>query len=262
MTSTLASEQPAPPWSGSIPEMRWTSCLLLGALFVASFGAVSSVHAEQDPKPSRTSLAGTAAETLDGRTVAGVDIAALDAEKLTVRLEGDEVRAVPLDELVAVRFLDRAPRERALGPEEVAVDLWTGEVLRGRIRGGDESFLELRSSALGDLRVSIEWIAGLRFLERLERAEDAPDLTQSADEDQLFLTGGDRLTCTLVSFGADGLVCDTVTRDGATVDYDQITAVRLVEDLPPKLEGVLLDFVLRDGSRVIAEEASIKDGVA
>lgn len=242
--------------------MRSTPCLLLCVLLATLCGAVSSVLAEQDPRSSAAALEGAAAETLDGRTVVGLDIAGLSGERLTLSMAGDETRAVPLTELVAVRFRDRAPRERALGPEEVAVDLWTGEVLRGRIRGGDESFLELRSSALGDVKISIEWIAGLRFLERLERAEDAPDLTQRADEDQLFLTGGDRLTCTLVSFGADGLVCDTVTRDGAEVGYDQITAIRLVEDLPPKLEGVLLDFVLRDGSRVIAEEASIKEGVA
>lgn len=237
----------------SLRRAATLAALLLGA-------AVSTVaRSEQDPVPRDDDGPAVIAETLDGERLGATDLVGLDATSVRLGAGADEPRSVPLDRLVSLRYQARAPRERALSSEEVAVDLWTGEVVRGTIRAGDEEGLSVRSATLGDVRLSIEWIAGLRFLERLERATDAPDLGARADADRLFLTGGDRLSCTIVSFGADGLVCDTTARDGATVPYEQMTAVRLVEDLPPELDGTLLDVVLADGTRLLARQARLAD---
>jgi hypothetical protein len=110
------------------------------------------------------------------------------------------------------------------------------------------------------VQVSIDAIGGVRFLERLSRVAEPPDLTSSDDHDIVHLVGGDRLTCTIEEFGESAVKVNTSARDGTPFPYAEVTAIRLVKDLVPEVSASAIDMILRDGSRVTGTSPKVAGG--
>jgi len=173
---------------------------------------------------------------------------------------GDGPVSVPLDDVIEISLGTDPDPVQASGPESVALDLWSGEEIRGQIIAGDEYGLTIRNPILGDIRVDVDAVAGLRFPYRLAQLAEPPKLGSGADSDIVHLVGGDRIDCTLTAFGTDALTCSTSSSDELAIDHARVTAVRLMptgEKLP---SGAALSAVLRDGSRLSGSVPELRDG--
>ncbi len=179
--------------------------------------------------------------------------------KLTLRTAEGPV-SVPLADVVEISLGTEPDAPHASAPESVALDLWSGEEIRGQVVAGDEFGLTIRNPILGDVRVDVDAVAGLRFPHRLAQLAEPPDFDAADDADIVHLVGGDRIDCTLAAFGVNSLTCSTSSSDEVSVSYTKVTAVRLMPTGAKVPEGAALLAVLRDGSRLSGSAPTIRDG--
>lgn len=201
-------------------------------------------------------------DRLSGDPVAGKRLLALDDRKLTLD-QGGKPLDVPLDDVVEVSLPTPPDPPRAFAPNEVALDLWTGETLLGELRGGDPESVEVETQLLGRVKVTIERLAAVRFLQRLAQAAEPPDLRPRKDADVVHLVGGDAFGGTLESFGAKSLRSVTAQKDVVEPGYEKVVAVTLMDDdggrEAPAAAGSLR-IALRDGTRVAGRAARVEGG--
>ncbi len=184
---------------------------------------------------------------------------AADGEEL-VFAQGDAAARVAVGDVVEVSLGNALEEQRTPAADEVALELWSGEELRGRIVGGDDLGIDLETPLIGRVRVNVDHVAGARFLQRLAQAADPPDLAQRHDGDVVHLVGGDRVDCTISSFTADALHCATATSDDVAVPYARIVALRLVAAGAAPPERARFTAVLRDGTRAAAAAVAVDAG--
>jgi hypothetical protein len=211
-------------------------------------------------------------DRIAGETVSGDRLVSLDEKKLTLATspaaapEAPEAAPpkivdVPLDDVVEVLFPTPTDPDRAWAPMEVALDLWSGESILGELKGGDGERVELDSPLLGRLKLPLEGLAAVRFLQRLAQAADAPDLRAREDADVVHLVGGDQFSGTIEGFGAKGLKSVTPQKETIEVPYERLVAVCLLADPRTKPEtGTQIRVALRDGTRVAGATAKVESG--
>lgn len=225
---------------------------------------VAAAPAAADDRPS-----GVVVERLDGGPIEGRRLVSLGNGELVIdtaetKAAGSDAAATnvtaKLDDIIEIAFPTAADPERTLGRRDVAVDLWSGEVLRGTLVGGDGDNVKLDSRVLGNLTVSLDRIAGVRFLSRLAEAAEPPDLRSGTDGDRIHLAGGDQFVATVDAFGEANFTCVTPQKQRLEFAYEKLVAVRLMaaEDQPAPKAGLRL--ALRDGSRVLGDGAALADG--
>lgn len=193
----------------------------------------------------------------EGRAIAGLSATALELA------QADGKISVPLDDVISIDFgrAPDGPRDRVLG--EVALDLWNGDRLIGVIKSGDDDSVALQSPLLGDVDVPLDAIAGIDVLVRLDGSVERPPLAESMGDDEasdhVFLVGGDRVDCTIISLDPGAIVCATEASDSLRLPLARVVAVRLAKlvDNPPT--GRLFTTALRDGSRVVGPIPTLDD---
>ncbi len=226
---------------------------LLLALLVP-LGLVGAAGASDDPPPTRVVVA-----RVKGKTTTATAVVSLTETELVLQID-DEATGVPLDDVIAITTGARPNPPRPFVSRDVALDLWSGEEVRGQITAGDDRFVSLRSPLLGTVRVEVDAIAGVRFLRRLAEVAEPPDLRSQPDVDVVHLVGGDRVNCTVVSIGADALECATSGDDSLDVPYEKITAFRLQPYETESADGRLATAVLRDGTRLMCRAPAVAEG--
>ncbi len=239
---------------------------LLGTLLGAALLAVAVPVAAGDEGAARPGVTATGA-TVSRVTVSRVSGPTLEADAwsgvadgaLTFAV-GDETVSVPAGDVIEIVTGTPPDATRAHAPDEVLVDLWSGEQVAGRITAGDDYGVTVRNPLLGEVRIAIDAMAGLRFPYRLEQVAEPPDLRPDDETDVIHLVGGDRIDCTLAAFGTAALTCSTAARDDVRVAYERVTAVRLMPTGETATVAHALTVVLRDGSRVRGTEPRIADG--
>ncbi len=198
-------------------------------------------------------------ERVTGDAVAAQRLASIADGEILLAAAGGEVK-VPLADVIAIGFptpLDPSP---AWTPTEVAIDLATGETLHGEIKDGDEHGLTLASPLLGSVKVPIDRMASVRFLRRLSLMPEPPDLHSAETTDVVHLEGGDRIACTIQSFGGKAVTVENAAGESVPVAYERVTAVRVTGDAGKRPAGTLLVVVLRDGSQVIGAGPTVAEG--
>ncbi len=199
-----------------------------------------------------------------GATVTGDGVASLDAENV-VLLRGEERVQIPLADTIEIAFATAPDAAREFRDDEVAADLWSGEVVHGRIAGGDADGVTLETPLAGTVTVSLDHLAGLRFRKRLGQVVEPPDLTTTRGgehPDTLHMVGGDRIHCTIDSLGAEAVACSTAAGPKASIPYAKLTALVLGQlgDAPRPPKGIALDIVLRDGMRLTGTQPAVERG--
>ena len=197
-------------------------------------------------------------ERATGEAVSGQRLAGIADGVVTLGNEAGETR-VPLDDVIEIRLPTPPDPPKAFGPSEVAVDLGSGEILFGEIRGGSEKGFTLASPLLGTVFVTLDHVADIRFLRRLSQLPEAPDLHAHEESDVVHLAG-DRIACTVQSFSDKAVTVETTNGEKVPVAYERIMALRVMTDPPKTPKGTLLVAVLRDGSQVIGSGPTVKDG--
>jgi len=196
--------------------------------------------------------------TLDGRTVAG-DALLPAGTRLEVRL-GEGSSPIEMAEVLEATFdsASAAPLP-ASGAPAVEVDLVNRDLLRGTlVRGlGEEGFV-VRSRALGEVNVSLDLVASVRFPAAWEKAADPPPLRASEKEDRFLFLSGDRLEGTLRSVSPEEIRVRASTGEDRSLRLDGLLGFALaVPAAARKPEGgVRVQVVLADGSRLSAASVS------
>ncbi len=222
------------------------------------FGALLAVAIVAGAAPA-AEAPGVRVERISGPAVTAQRLVSMTAQKLTVGGTTGEA-SVSLGEVVSIAF-DTAPDPPVVPrPADVAVDLWSGEVLHGEISTGDDKTLTVAAPLLGKVAVPLEQLAGVRFLHRLAQVADPPDLRSVPDADVLHLAGGDRVVCTVESFGATGVTYAAAGSPKREVAYDALTALRLIAAPPPKPTGTAVVAVLRDATRLVGSAPTVAEG--
>jgi NPCBM/NEW2 domain-containing protein len=204
-------------------------------------------------------VGGVGVTTLDGRTRKGEGLASISSQEVSLR-NGEKPITLPLTEVIVIEFATRADPARQPGSDEVALDLWSGEELHGRILGGDDESLRIEAPLLGKLEVKLDSVAGVRFLARLAREAEPPDLTSHEQDDLIHMTKGDRIAGGVERFAEKGVLVASGDEDPVLVPYSRVTAVRLATFDPEAPEGTALDVVLRDGTRLTGTEPGLAGG--
>ncbi len=237
--------------------MEQTLRRLAGATVMALAAALATTSPAQGDDGAATGIQVTRVE---GSLTHGLAVTGLSATALELsQTEGKT--SVPLDDVISVDF-GRAPdgaRDRQ--PGEVALDLWHGDRLTGVITRGDDESVALRSPLLGDIDVPLDAIAGVDVLARTEGGSERPPLSVAEGEvsDRVFLVGGDRVDCTIVSLDAGAIVCATDASDSLRLPIARVVAVRLAKLDATVAQGRLFTVALRDGSRVVGPIPSLDD---
>jgi hypothetical protein len=193
---------------------------------------------------------------------------AVTAERLTAIGDGNLMLAgasagaskVPLSDVVEIAFPTPPDPPAAWRPTDVAVDLASGEVFHGEIKGGSPQGFTLSSPLIGSLAISIDHLSRIRFLQRLSRMAEPPDLRTPIETDMIHLADGDRIEGTVEGFTQKGVRFESATDEKLEVAYERINALRIMTDAGKKPGGTLLVVVLRDGSQAIGSEPSVREG--
>src|SRR5688572_29292579 len=152
-------------WSAECYDRAMRSPLLvLGALCL--LGAPAARAASDQVRVERVSGESVGAQRMTGIADGNVVLVA-DSGELKV----------PLADVIQIGFGIAADPPQAYGAKEVAVDLGSGESLLGEIKAGDERGLTLATPLLGNVVLSLDHIANVRFLRRLAQMPEPPDLS-------------------------------------------------------------------------------------
>ena len=201
---------------------------------------------------------------VSGDDVEGGAVVGISTAGLTVAT-GDAKQVVPLDDVVSVETGAAPDPPRPRTDLEAAVETWAGDRLIGKITRGDDEKLTLRSPLLGDVELDLEQVAGFEVLARVEgaRGENLGERsggTGDGESDVVHLVGGDRVDCTIVSLGADRLVCATEASDDLELPLDRVVAVRLARFEEHQPSGTQFTVATRDGSRLVVGVPTLEEG--
>ncbi|MCE9634747.1 MAG: NPCBM/NEW2 domain-containing protein [Planctomycetes bacterium] len=168
--------------------------------------------------------------------------------------------SVPLADVVEILLPTPLDPTRAWAPNEVAADLWSGETVIGELKGGDGEHLDIDAPLLGRVRLPLERLATVRFLQRLAQSAEPPDLRPRKDADVIHLVG-DQFSGTIEGFGEKSLKSVTQQKDKVEIPYERVVAVSLVSDeRAASAPAAGFRVALRDGTRVTGLEAKIDAG--
>ena len=188
---------------------------------------------------------------LDGRVIRGDGLVPLGT-RLEVRL-GDSGTAIELAEVLeATVEVPALPEPRgAVGTPAIEVEVVNGDLLRGTlVRGTGETGFVVRHPALGEVEVPLEIVGAVRFPAAWAEAVDPPPLRAAAKEDRFLYLSGDRLDGTLRSVAPGEIRVRTEKGEDRTLRTDALLGFALVP-LPRKPdEGVRVQAVLADGTRI------------
>jgi hypothetical protein len=219
---------------------------LLLALLLAAEG-VPAPPAKAAPPAARI-------RTLDGRILEGTGLRARDGRLAVVLGPGEA--AVDLADVLEASLDAPIPRGSNVLPGSAAapavdVELANRDFLRGvLVRGNGEVGFVVRTAALGEVPVSLEAVASLRFLAGAARAEDPPPLEASAKEDRVLFVTGDRLEGTLRSVAPGEVRVRAAGGADRTLKVEGLLGFA-VAPVPRKKEaGLRVQVHLVDGSRI------------
>jgi NPCBM/NEW2 domain-containing protein len=167
---------------------------------------------------------------------------------------------VPLADVISIGFPTAPDPPQAYTPTAVAVDLSSGEILHGEIRGGDDKGITLFAPLVGQVKIAVDHIASIRWLRRFSQIPEPPDLRSAESADVLHLVGGDRMTGTVLSFTDKSVTMESTSGEKVPVAFDRVTALRVMGEPPKSPKGTLLVAALRDGSHVIGSAPASKGG--
>jgi len=224
-------------------------------LALAAFLSLASTATAQEKESGPAAVTVT---TLAGTREEGSRVLALNSEQISLARGQGDVR-LPLADVIVVEFATPSDPPRPPRPDDVALDLWSGEVLHGRLEGGDDESITLQSALLGKVEVALDSLAGVRFLARLAREAEPPDLTSDEADDVVHITQGDRITGSVERFTKAGVLAASGGQKPTLVPYSRVTAVRLAKFEPKTPEGTALDVVLRDGTRLTGVDPQLDD---
>lgn len=228
--------------------MRRTTLLALAAAAVLPSGAARAAA----DAPIRV-------DRVTGDAVSAQRLASIAGGEVVLASQGGDVK-VPLADVISIGFPTPLDPPPSWTPADVAVDLATGETLHGEIKDGNEHGFTLASPLLGNVEVPTDRLASVRFLRRLSLMPEPPDLHSAESTDVVHLAGGDRLACTVHSFGPKGVAVESASGESVQVGYERVTALRVLGDAGKRPAGTLLVVVLRDGSQVIGAAPGALDG--
>jgi hypothetical protein len=225
---------------------------------------VALAAARAGAEDTQSAAAGVTVTCIRGKPVAADGVEKVEEGKL-VLVRGESRVEVPLDDTIEISFATAPDPPRQFAPEEVEIELWSGERLHGRIQTGDAEGLTLDTPLLGSVQVTLDHLAGVHFRKRLSEVVEPPDLSAAGSDehpDTIHMVGGDRIRCTLERLEPKGVRCSTAASDDAFVAYERMTALRLgqVGEPPKPGAGISLDVVLRDGTRLTGTGPSVEKG--
>lgn len=190
-------------------------------------------------------------------------VVSLDATKLVLDAGTADTANnvdVPIDDVVEVLLPTPLDPSRAWAPNEIAADLWSGETVIGELKGGDGEHIDVDAPLLGRVRLPLERLSTVRFLQRLAQAAEPPDLRPRKDADVIHLVG-DQFSGTIEGFGEKTLKSVTQQKDKVEIPYERVVAVALVADeRASKPAAAGFRVALRDGTRVTGPAARIDSG--
>ena len=168
-------------------------------------------------------------------------------------------KEVPLSKVVRLSF------ESSLAKQEggFLVVMTNGDRIVGKLSGGDEKGLIVKSKTLGKRKMSIK---NLLAVFNLEKCSDTTFIEEKIvldnPEDTVFLTGGQRTGGVLEMIDDKEVSLTDVPGLGSVkLKYDTVLAVKLAplsKPKPPK--GLHATVYLNDGGRITGEIVKFKDG--
>jgi hypothetical protein len=203
-----------------------------------------------------TALAGpkVTAVTAEEDTLRGELLAVDDQPSVTLRLD-DEPRRIPCGDLLELRFQDEAPARR---PQDAAVRLRDGGVLRGAVRGGGGDAVALHSARFGAVRCPLDAVARIE----LPAARGAGLFEAAEKADRLFLQNDEVVEGTVQSIDAEKVVFRSGHLGELDVPFDRLRAVAFAAQAGSERqpEGVVAIVHTDDGSVVRGRLRSLADG--
>jgi len=166
--------------------------------------------------------------TVDARSIDGTEVRRDPSGDLVLTTGSGSRETVTEEETLAVHFPGHAPVAPDAGVEVVLVG---GDVVVGRVTGGDEFELRLQST-IGPLRIDLDRIRRITFPPLRDRVSSAPPLGPRDDADLLYRVtsrGLDVVEGTLLSFENEGILFDGPGGE-FLFRYPEIAAVVLLEE--------------------------------
>jgi len=215
-----------------------------------------------------------AAAPPDGATLVTAGNSSINARELTLTAEGSDLVVKYVDlggeagtlkaaDLVEIAFNGgRAAGTPRPVPEDVEIQLTTGDLLVGKVGAKSDDGINLLSPVFSNPLVKFGQIRSVIFpANRAYLPLRLPDKAETAD---IVLTqSGDRAEGTLLTISDSGVVYKSKRLDkDVTVPLEKAAGVWMIEtDAPPKEPSGLHATVLTaDGSSVRGEIQSLKDG--
>ncbi len=201
--------------------------------------------------------------TLDGRSLEGSNLRVIEG-RLAVELSPGEASVEFADVLEAsvetpvppnAAHLPGSAAAPAVEVELVNRDLLRGVLLRGR---GEEGFV-LRSAALGEIEVSLEDVASVRFLAGAARAEDPPPLEAGPKEDRVLFATGDRIEGTVRSVAPAEVKVRATDGAERTLKVEGLLGFALAALPRRPATGLRVQLALTDGTRITGTGAATTD---
>jgi hypothetical protein len=215
-----------------------------------------------------------AAAPPDGATLVTAGNSSINARELTLSAEGSDLVVKYVDvggeagtlkaaDLVEIAFNGgRAATSGRPAPDDIEIQLTTGDVLVGKVGSKSDDGINLISTVFSNPLVKFGQIRAVLF--PANRAFLPLRLPEKAETADIILTqSGDRAEGTLLTISDGGVVYKSKRLDkDVTVPLDKAAGVWMIEtDAPPKEPtGLHATVLTSDGSSVRGEIQSLKDG--
>lgn len=167
-------------------------------------------------------------------------------------------RTVALDMVRSIEFNDRSRMVRQETPTAI---LTNGDRVRGALVGGDDEGIQLQTTSLGKVKVSLEILRALVIDPAMDFREVEKNLRRKTDSDILFQRSGRESAGILEKIEAETL---RVEVDGASLPVKlekvKMVLLSLIEKPEKPGKGTLVRLRLLDGSSLSGVMTSLEDG--